>query len=83
MSTWFTDADSPLLVESAVRIAWDFLDRAGEIDDPAEASRFLTQKVEFMIAQGQRNKLMLSNRAIAAFQQYKLARTIELSLVSQ
>jgi predicted membrane chloride channel (bestrophin family) len=35
-----------------------------------------------MIAQGQRNRLLLANRAIAAYQRYKEARTIELSLVS-
>jgi len=82
MSTWFRD-DAPLLMESAMQIAWDYLARSGEIDDPAEANRFLTDKIEFMIGQGQRNRLVLSNRAISAFQQYKLARTIELSLVSQ
>jgi hypothetical protein len=83
MSTWFRDDANPVLLESAIRIAWDFLERAGEIDDPVEAGRFLNDKIAFMMAQGQRNRLILSNRAIAAFQHYKLARTIELSLVSQ
>jgi hypothetical protein len=83
MSTWFRDDASPLLVESAVQIAWDFLAAAGELDDPAEANRFLTGKIEFMIGQGQRNKLVLSNRAILAFQQYKRARAAELWLVSR
>jgi len=77
MSTWFRDA-SPLLLQSAVQIAWNFLERAGEIDDPAEASQFLTDRIESMIGQGQRNKLVLSNRAITAYQRYKQARTIEL-----
>jgi hypothetical protein len=83
MSTWFRDDASPLLVESAVQIAWDFLAAAGEIDDPAEANRFLTGKIEFMIGQGQRNRLVLSNRAILAFRQYKRARAAELRLVSR
>ena len=83
MSTWFRDDASPLLVESAVQIAWDFLAAAGEIDDPAEANRFLTGKIEFMIGQGQRNRLVLSNRAILAFRQYKRARAAELWLVSR
>ena len=83
MSTWFRDDASPLLVESAVQIAWDFLAAAGELDDPAEANRFLTGKIEFMIGQGQRNKLVLSNRAILAFRQYKRARAAELWLVSR
>jgi hypothetical protein len=83
MSTWFRDDGSPLLLESALQIAWHFLERTGEIDDPVEANRFLTDKIGFMIAQGQRNKLVLSNRAISAFQHYKQVRTIELSLVSR
>jgi len=63
-------------------IALDFLDRTGEIDDPGEACRFLVGKVESMMAQGQRNRLLLANRAIAAYQSYRRARTVELSLVS-
>jgi hypothetical protein len=71
MWTWFRDDGSAMLAESAVKIAWDFLAAAGEIDDPVEANRFLTGKIEFLIGQGRRNKLVLSNRAILAFQQYK------------
>jgi hypothetical protein len=83
MSAWFKDEPFPLLLESAVQIAWDYLVRAGEIDDPVEAHHFLTEKVAFMMSQGQHNRLVLSNRAISAFQQYKRARRIELSLISQ
>jgi hypothetical protein len=39
-------------------------------------------KIHFMISQGQHNRLLLANRAIAAFQRDRMARTIELSLVS-
>jgi hypothetical protein len=60
----------------------DFLDRTGEIDDTGEACQVLVNKVDFMIAQGQRNRLLLANRAIAAYQRYREARTVELSLVS-
>lgn len=83
MSTWFNDDAWPVLLEEAKQIAWNFLERSGEIDDPGEASRFLANKIEFMIAQGQRNRLVLSNRAITAFLAYKKARTIELALVSR
>lgn len=82
MSAWFRNDVPPALLEEAVKIAVDFLDRTGEIDDLGETCQFLVYKVEFMIAQGQRNKLLLANRAIAAFQHYRRARTIELSLVS-
>jgi hypothetical protein len=82
MSAWFKDDAPPRLLEDSVKIAVDFLDRTGEIDDLRETSQFLTAKVEFMMAQGQRNRLLLANRAIAAYQRYRKSRTVELSLVS-
>jgi hypothetical protein len=82
MSAWFEDGGALLLLHESVKVAFDFLDRSGEIDDMDEACQFLVNKVAFMIAQGQRNRLLLANRAIAAYQRYKEARTIELSLVS-
>jgi len=80
-SAWFNNAP-PLLLEESVKIAVDFLDRTGEIDDIGETCQFLVNKVGFMIAQGQRNRLLLANRAITAYQRYREARTVELSLVS-
>jgi hypothetical protein len=82
MSAWFREDNSALLLESAVDIAIDFLDRTGEIDDTTEAFQFLVNKISFMMAQGERNRLALANRAITAFQRYKQARRIELELVS-
>jgi len=82
MSVWFRDDAPPFLLEESVKIAVDFLDRTGEIDDTGEACQFLVNKVDFMIAQGQRNRLLLANRAIAAYQRYREARTVELSMVS-
>src|SRR5688500_14484043 len=67
----------------ARQIAWEFLERSGEIDDAGDVNHFLTGKIEQMIGQGQRNRLTLSNRAIAAFREYRRARTIELTLVSR
>ena len=83
MSAYFRDNAPTCLLEDSVRIAADFLDRAGEIDDIGETCQFLVTKVEFMMAQGQRNRLLLANRAIAAYQSYRRARTVELSLVSR
>lgn len=51
MSAWFRD---DVLLEESVKIAIDFLDRTGEIDDLEESCQFLVSKVGFMIAQGQR-----------------------------
>lgn len=82
MSAWFRDDDAPMLLESAAAIALDFLARTGEIDDTSDASQFLTNKIGFMMAQGERNRLVLANRAITAFQRYKETRRIELELVS-
>ena len=65
MSIWF-NSPPPLLLEDSVRIAVDFLDRTGEIDDFSEACQFLVNKVGFMIAQGQRNRLLLANRAMSS-----------------
>ncbi len=81
-SPWFRDDAPPQLLEESVRIAADFLERTGEIDDPVETGQFLVNKIQFMMSQGQRNRLLLANRAISAWQKYRKARTIELSLVS-
>ncbi len=82
MSAWFKQEGYPFLVEDAARIALEFLDRSGQMDDPVETSRFVADRIKFMIARGQRNRLLLANRAISAFEQYRKARTIELSLFS-
>lgn len=59
----------PLLMENSIQIAWDYLERTGEIDDGAFTSRFLMTTVEDMIRRGERRKLFLSNKAISAYQQ--------------
>lgn len=59
------------LVEKSIQIAWDFLERSGEIDNASETSRFLLKVVDRMVLDGERRKLMLSNRAIEAYRQYK------------
>ncbi len=78
----FTEEAPSLLAEGAIQIALNYLERSGEIDDYTETCEFLIAKVAFMIKHGQRNRLLLANRAITAFERYRLARTIELSLAS-
>lgn len=78
-STGFGDGTA-LLAASAIQIALNFLERAGEIDDYSETCQFLADKIETMMRRGQRNRLVLANRAIAAFQRYRTTRTIEQSL---
>ena len=74
--------DDISLLESAVAIAFDFLQRTGEIDEEIEACHFLANKVGFMMAKGERNRLLLANRAITAFQRCQEARRAELELAS-
>ncbi|MDB5603243.1 MAG: hypothetical protein JWP25_143 [Bradyrhizobium sp.] len=59
------------VLEESFEIAWEYLDRTGEIDDPAVASRYLADTIELMIRRGQRSRLLLSNRAITAYQRFK------------
>jgi hypothetical protein len=59
------------LIEHSIQIAWDYLERTGELDDPENASKVLLDTVEAMIRQGVRSRLLLSNRAITAYQRFK------------
>jgi hypothetical protein len=56
------------LLEDSFQIAWEYLERSGELGDGASASRFLSDVIETMIRRGQRSRLALSNRAITAYQ---------------
>jgi len=71
-----------LLAENALQIALNYLVRSGEIDDYQDTCDFLIASISFMIRQGQRNKLLLGNRAITTFQRYRARRTIEPSRAS-
>jgi hypothetical protein len=60
------------LLEDSFQIAWEYLERTGELGDGAAASRFLSDTIEIMIRHGQRSRL-LSNRAIGAYQRFRIA----------
>ncbi|MDB5531732.1 MAG: hypothetical protein JWO28_47 [Hyphomicrobiales bacterium] len=60
------------LQEESVKIAWDYLRGTGESGDRQEAVRFLSDIVERWIRQGSRSRLMLSNKAIMAYRDFKL-----------
>jgi hypothetical protein len=59
------------LIEDSLQIAWNYLERTGELEDPEIASKFLIDAIELMIRQGVQNRLLRSNRAITAFQRFK------------
>ncbi|CAN7236275.1 hypothetical protein LJR220_000893 [Bradyrhizobium sp. LjRoot220] len=71
----------PLLMENSIEIAWDYLERTGELGDAEIAARFLSDAIEIMILRGETRKLMLANRAIDAYKRFK-AEHYPLSLVS-
>ena len=76
MSTSFR-GDPVTLLEEAVQIAFNFLSRSGEIDDPMEAAGFLADEICFMMKHGQRHRIVLANHAIMAYQRDRTARTSE------
>ena len=76
MSAWFRD-DPALLLEEAVQIAFNFLSRSGEVEDPMETAGFLADRIFFMMSQGQRSRVALSNRAITAYRRDREARANE------
>ena len=43
----------------------------GELGDAMEAGRFLSDAIELMVRRGERRQLMLANKAIAAYQQFR------------
>jgi hypothetical protein len=51
------------LLEESFQIAWEYLERTGELGDGVIASRFLSDTIEKMIRRGERSRLGLSNRA--------------------
>ena len=61
----------PVLIEKAIQIAWDYLERTGELGEPEIASRFLLDTIEIMVRQGERRRLFLSNKAIDAYKKFK------------
>jgi hypothetical protein len=65
----------PVLIKNSIQIAWDYLERAGEIEDAAVASRFLAGAVELVIRRGERRRLLLSNKVITAYLRFKKLQT--------
>jgi hypothetical protein len=59
--------NSSQLLEEAVTIAWVYLQRTGDLGDGNAAAVYLTNKIETMIRQGQRNRMFLANKAIIKY----------------
>ena len=61
----------PILIQTSLQIAWDFLARSGEITEPDEASDALLTIINALLLKGERRRLMLSNRAISEYRKLK------------
>ena len=59
-----TDTD---LFEQSFNIAWNVLERTGELGEPHDTSRFLFDNIARMMRRGERRRLLLSNAAIDAY----------------
>jgi hypothetical protein len=46
------------------------------------AGRFLNDTIELMVRRGERRRLMLANKAIAAYQQFRRQQSLHLVLAS-
>jgi hypothetical protein len=68
----------PNVMEASIQMAWDFLDRTGELGEPEIAAQVLLDTVGGMIRQGERRPLMLSNKAIDAYKRFKSERHLVL-----
>jgi hypothetical protein len=60
----------PELMEGSFQIAWEYLERSGELGEHSRASLFLGSAIGRMIRNGTRSRLVLSNRAISAYRQF-------------
>ena len=75
----FMSQPLPHLMEYAVQIAWDYLEKTGQIDDGVFANRFLMQIVEDMMRKGVRHRLLLSNGAITVYEAYRRDRKMDVA----
>lgn len=66
------------LLEQSLAIAWDYLQRTGEIEHAQRAIDFLSKHIADRIRHGERSRLLLANRAIQAYQRHKADQIAEL-----
>jgi hypothetical protein len=63
----------PALAENLLQIAWEFLEATGEIENPQQTAEILLPNHQTLVLRGEHRRLMLSNRAIDAFREFKQA----------
>jgi hypothetical protein len=62
-----------IVIERSIHIAWDYLDRTGDLGEPEIAARVLLDTVQQLMCHGEHRPLMLSNKAIDAYKQFRSA----------
>ena len=67
------------LVENSFQIAWDYLEATGELGNPDTAARHLLDTIEAMVRQGERRRLLLSNKAIGSYQRFRAEQALALA----
>lgn len=55
------------LFEQSLNIAWNVLQKSGDLGEPNEACEFLADKIAGMMGRGERRRLALTNLAIDAY----------------
>lgn len=70
------------LIERSTEIAWDYLDRTGDLGEPEMAARFLLDTVQQMMREGEHRPLMLSNKAIDAYRRLGSERRVGADIVT-
>jgi len=59
------------LHEQSIKIALAYLAGVGELDSPQQAFEFIGAHIAQQMHEGQQSQLVLSNKAIAAYQRHK------------
>ena len=57
-----------LVAEQSFLIAWDYLERAGSIDDPDTAMAELGGEIMALLRKGECHKIRIANLAIGAYE---------------
>lgn len=65
------ERSSSKILEEAVNIAWLYLQRTGDLEDDNAAAVFLSDSIEKMMRQGQRNRMFLANKALIKYRTFK------------
>lgn len=67
------------LVEESFQIAWNYLEAIGELGDRTVAAAHLLLTIEGLLKCGECHRLVLSNKAISAYQAFRASEVVALA----